>query len=181
MAKRCIYFIKDGMLYKKTFEVSWDNDSMTVNKTFCSDYIFKQSDKFMQPCVDVSGASDIQLHKELTIFGVKDNNGNTISKLWDILRNNTNQSLLPPGSYELIYLKNLNERQLNFALSVKSFYDIYHNPEKYTPTPAKALAALQLLYNQGKIDYVNNIEMFLWWYMINCDNPAEWVNIKHKE
>lgn len=60
-----------------------------------------------------------------------------------------------------------------YTLTVGSFYDIYTNPDKDMFSAPKALAVLQLLYNQGKIDYLSNINMFLHWYYFNGE-ATEW-------
>lgn len=180
MAKRCIYFIRDNILYKKTVEVCWDADAMVYNKVSCSDELFKSALQFMHPCIDVSPSSEIWRCRSLCSYQVKDINGLTVNKMVELLESSTDKEYLPPGSYDLLYIKSLNDKQFNFALSVKSFYDIYFNPEKNVFSPAKALAVLQLLYNQDKLDYIYDMKKFLHWYYINARNPVEWVN-KYEE
>lgn len=174
MAHRGIYFVFDNQLFVNTVEIPWDKESMTVNKIMVSEELFKSAEHFMQPCVDISGSSPIWRTKQLSIFNVVDEQGNNMKDLWNLLDSSKDTNFLPPGSHELIYLKSLNEQQLAFALSIRSFYDIYYNSEKKRASPAVALCALQLLYNQYKLDYINDMDKFLHWFWVNCRCPVEW-------
>lgn len=176
MAKRCIYFCHGNQLYKKTIEVNWDMDSIKVNKVMCSEEIYSSAEKFMQPCIDVSSASSSYIARQLSTFNVKDEQGNSIHNLWKVLDNHENKDMLPPGSYDIVYLKNLSEKQISLIVSAGSFYDLYHNPEKQNTSSAKACAALQLLFMQGKLEYIDDMNKFMHWYMMNCYHPLEWVD-----
>lgn len=176
MAVREIYFVRNNQLFKKTVEVTWDKDSNEVNKRICSEELFKAALPFMQPCVDVSSASPLYNSRGLCTFFVKDENGNPVSKLWEILDGHKDRDFLPPGSYDLIYLKSLTYQQIAYALSKGSFYDIYFNSKKKKTSSAKALAVLQLLYQQNKLDYIGDMNKFLYWYWINGANPVEWTD-----
>lgn len=173
MVKRGIYFVRDNQLFVKTVEIPWDKESMEVNKTYGSEEIFKQALPVMQPCVDVSHASALRATKQLSVYNVVDSNGRKIKESWDMLDNSKEVDFLPPGSYDLLYLSSLNEFQFRYALSVGSFYDTYFNPDKKKSSPAIACAALQLLYKQNKVDYLNDMNKFLHWYYVNCRFPLE--------
>lgn len=173
MSKKCIYFHKNNIMFKQTVEVSWDTEAMKANKILCSKEIKDKAYNWLPLVTDVS-SSPIRLHKSLSIFNVKDSNGISVKDLWDILKSKTDINMLPYGSFDLVYLKNLNSKQLNYALCNMAFFDIYHNPDKDTPTASKALVALQMLYNQGKIDYIEDMHKFLHWYYANCSCPIEW-------
>ena len=159
----------------KSVEVSWDIESREVNKQFCSEEMFKAALPFMQPCVDVSSASGIYRCKTLNPYYVKDENGTSVHDLWEILNKHKDNAILPPGSYDLIYLMNLDEKQIAYALSKGSFYDIYYNRKKKVTSNAKALAVLQLLWQQSKLDYIYDMHKFLWWYFYNGACPLEWT------
>lgn len=164
----------DNQLFVKTVEVPWDKDSIAVNKLMVSEELFKNAEHFMQPCIDVSGSSPIWRTKQLSIFNVKDENGNNIHDLWGMLDNSKDTDFLPPGSHELVYLRYMTEQQMAYALSIRSFYDIYFNREKKRASPAIALCALQMLYKQYKLDYINDPDKFLHWFWLLCRNPIEW-------
>lgn len=173
MVKREIYFVNHGQLFKKSVEVTWDNDSMILNREVASAEVFSNSPSWLQPCVDVSSGS-ISLFRTLSIYQVKDESNNSVSDLWKLLDGSKDVDMLPPGAYDLIYLSNLSERQVQVALSVRSFYDIYYNSSKKKTSPAKALCALQMLYYQNKLDYLADMNKFLYWYFINCQYPLEY-------
>lgn len=174
MAKRGIYFVRWNQLFVKTIDVMWDKESMQFNKAHCSEEIFKSAIPFMQPCIDVSHASSLWLPKSLSLYNVVDGNGNKCKDMWDLLDNSKDKEFLPPGSYDVLYLRSLSEKQIYYALSVGSFYDTYFNKDYKTSSPSIALCALQLLYGQNKLDYLDNMNMFLEWYWTNCRIPLEY-------
>ena len=175
MAKRCIFFQRDNMLYKRTVEVTWDKDCMTYNKSVCSDEIYSYVTPDITPCIDVSSNSRIYRDGSLSPWYTKNEEGIPAMKLFDAL-DERKDIIFPKGCKELLYYKCLTENQVMYILTVGSFYDIYTNPDKDMFSAPKALAVLQLLYNQGKIDYLSNINMFLHWYYFNGE-ATEW-NIK---
>jgi hypothetical protein len=175
MANRCIYFVRDNQLYKRTIDVIWDKDSIDVNKIICEKEMQKIILPFMRPCVDVSSASHEYIARSLATCYVKDKRGTAVRDTWKKLDENPEADILPPGAHDLIYLSNLNEQQVWYALDQNAFYDIFHNPDKQKTCSAKALATLQLLYVQNKLDYIEDANKFLWWYFINCQFPLEWV------
>lgn len=163
----------NGQLFKKTVETSWDVDSMTVNKSFVSKEMFDAAEDWMQPCVDVSSFS-IRMFSQLSVFNVKDDNGNKVYDLWKVLDSSNEIDYLPPGSHDLIYLSNMTTQQIGTALPIRSFYDIFFNSSKKRTSPAIALCALQMLWQQNKLDYLNDMYKFLHWYYINCRFPIEY-------
>lgn len=174
MVQREIYFVRHGMLFKKTLEVTWDNECMTLNKEFTSGEIFEHAESWMQPCVDVSTANRIKMFKPLSIYQVKDGSDNPVSELWKVLDSSKEVDLLPPGSYDLVYLSNLSERQIGIALPIGSFYDTMYNSSRKKTSPAISLCALQMLYAQNKLEYLADMHKFLHWYFINCRFPLEY-------
>lgn len=175
MAKRCIFFIQDNLLYKKTVDALWDTEAVEFSKSVCGEDIFKQSTNIMQPCIDVSPNSPLKNGRSLNIYNVKNDKGATFKQTLDFIQQESDADKYPDSCYDLVYIRLLTDRQVSFALSAKSFYDIYHNPDKPKFTPAKALAVLQLLYSQNKLDYIDDVEKFVWWYYIN-GRPVEWSN-----
>lgn len=175
MTKREIYFVRNNQLYKRTVEVTWDKDSMEVNKKICSEELFNAALPFMQPCVDVSSSSGIYNCRNLSPYCVKDENGNSVHDMWDILSKHKDRKFLPPGSFDLVYLKSLTEEQFIYAMSKNSFYDIYFNSKTKETCSAKALAVLKLLYGQNKLDYILDMNKFLHWYWVNGSCPMEWT------
>lgn len=175
MAKRYIFFTKDNQLYQKTIDAIWDGEAFEYSKIACSDDIFKQSTSEIQPCIDVSSNSPIPLGNNLNVYNVRNDENLSFKQLYDKIQQGSDVDKYPDSCYDLLYLRLLNERQVRYALSVKSFYDIYYNPDKAKFTPAKALAVLQLLYSQDKLDYIYDTEKFVWWYYVN-GRPIEWFN-----
>lgn len=180
MAERAIYFVKHGLLFKKTVDVTWSPDCMKTNKLLCSEEIFEKSDKWLRPCIDVSYASSIYGTKRFSVYSVHDDEDKSIKELWDLLDNSFDSNTLPPGSKDLIYMMSLKTEDAAYALSVRSFYDSVYNPKSGGATPAIALCALQLLYHQNKMDYLTDMHKFLWWYWVNCRRPTEY-NEKYEE
>lgn len=176
LTNRCIYFVRNNTLYKKTVGVHWDSENLEYSKSTCSKEIYEQIDRDLLPCLDVSSTSSMFVGKQLNIYHVIDDAGNKVRELWDVL-NAKGKDLFPPGCYELLYLKSLSENQFYHAITKKSFYDIYHNPNTHNPTASKALAALQLLNWQNKLDYLYDMRSFIYWYMMNCYNALEYIEM----
>ena len=175
MAKRSIFFVRNNILYSKTVDAIWDVNALEYSKEVCGESIFKNAERFMQPCIDVSSNSRIFHGSYLNTYNVKNNQGINFRKMMEMLAQDPNASKYPFSCYDLIYLRLLNEKQVCYTLSAKSFYDIYYNPDKSHFSPSKALAVFQLLYNQNKLDYLQDIEKFCYWYYIN-GNDIEWFN-----
>ena len=173
MAARVIYFEKDNILYQKRVDIPW-GETDSIDRTEVSNSILNESAGIPHPCIDVS--SSARHMKELSVYNVKDANGHPIKDLWDMLGRCKDSEYLPPGSYELIYIKNLTERQIMIILNTGSFYDVYYNPDTLKGSPAKACACVKLLAKQNKLDYVLNPNTFLWWYYANCSHPIMWDN-----
>lgn len=176
MSKRCIYFVKDNTLRMKTFDVSWDKNALEVSKVLGRKAWEESIEDFMRPCVDVSSASQIYQSRNLATCYVKDSKGETVKDIWAKLDNGVDSKYLPPGCHDLLYLTSLNEQQVTYALCQRSFFDMFHNPDNVHTCNAKALAVLQLLYNQGKLDYIEDMNKFLWWYWANGQYAVEWLN-----
>lgn len=175
MAKRCIFFTQNNLLYCKTVDAIWDKDALEYSKVACGDDIFKNSFSEIQPCLDVSSNSLLSHGKQLNIYNVKNAKGATFKQTLDFISQGNDVDQYPDCCYDLIYLRLLTEKQVRIALSAKSFYDIFYNPDKAKFSPAKALVILQMLYKQNKLDYINDTEKFVWWYYIN-GRPVEWYN-----
>lgn len=175
MSKKCIFFVKDNTLYTKTVEAIWDIKAIDYSKEVCGESIFSMAEHFMQPCIDVSSNSKLRQGSVLNVYNVKNSNGVNFIKHLEVMQADPIAKRYPDSCYDLVYLRLLNEKQVRFALSAKSFYDIYYNPDKSHFSVAKALAVLQLLYKQNKLDYLEDTEKFVWWYYIN-GRAIEWFN-----
>lgn len=173
MAKRGIFFIRAGFLCVLNVEVTWDSDAMKYNKFQASKELCESAKSFMHSCIDVSSSSIDSFGKSLNVYNVKDVTGMSIVDSWKVLDAQT-QMILPPGTHDILYLKCLNEKQMIRALSAGSFYDIFYNQDKKVTSAAKCCAVLQLLWKQNKLDYIDDVNKFLWWYWINCRNPIEY-------
>lgn len=175
MAKRCIYFVKDKQLMCKTFDVDWNMDSPEVSKVLCRRELEESLEDFMRPCIDVSASSELYQGRSLATCYVKDSNGTSVKDTWKKLDKGSDREFLPPGCYDLLYITSLSEKQVMYALGQKSFFDMFHNPDKVDTCNAKALAVLQLLSSQGKLDYIEDMNKFLWWYWVNGQYATEWI------
>lgn len=175
MAKRCIYFVRDRQLMCKTFDVDWNMDSLEVSKVLCKRELENVLEDFMRPCIDVTASSELYQGRSLATCYVKDSKGTSVKDTWKKLDKGVDKELLPPGCYDLLYITSLSEKQVLYALGQKSFFDMFHNPDKANTCNAKALAVLQLLSNQGKLDYIEDMNKFLWWYWVNGQYAREWI------
>lgn len=175
--KRCIYFVKNNQLFKKTFDVDWSFDCMDYNILSCDMELPNQIPSFISKCLNVSTASDDFVSKSMSTCFLKDEEGYSVKEQWKSLDLGIDKELLPPGSHDWVYICALNERQVYYALEHSAYFDTFHNPDKQITCSAKALASLKLLYEQGKTDYIENLNNFLYWYYINCQFPVEWLDI----
>lgn len=175
LTKRCVYFVENNTIYKKTVEVHWDPNNLKLNKVLCSKEIYEKVPKEFLPTLDVSSSSIMFVGNKLSVYNVKDDSGNNVRQMWDTLSKHPDKDYFPPGAYELLYLHSLSENQFYTAITKKSFYDIYHNPTTHKPSASKALASLLLLNSQGKLDYIMDMQKYMYWYMMNCYNALEYT------
>lgn len=175
--QRGIYFVYNSQLYRKTVDVPWDKDCPKSSRIMASQELFGNVPKHVQPSLDVSGYAPTQLTKSYSLYYVKSDTGTSLKEVWDTLDKSKEAEFLPPGSKELLYLRSLDERQVLCALSINSFYDVYFNVKNKSGSPAIALCALQLLYEQHKLDYLDDMNKFLHWFWVNCQHPIEWNDI----
>ena len=183
MVKRCIYFCIGNHLRKITTEIPWDLDSMEINKRVHTELVIDTAPEFLKPCEEISIGSDIWKSKCLSTNFVKSDDGISVQRLWKALDNIEIEKGVSskPGLHEYIYLHCLKEEQIFYALNVRSFSDMFHNPDKTYHTNAVALCALQLLQKQDKLDYLNNINMFSEWFYVNISQPIEYVEDRDKD
>ena len=107
MAKRCIFFIQDNLLYKKTVDALWDTEAVEFNKSVCGEDIFKQSTNIMQPCIDVSPNSPLKNGRSLNIYNVKNDKGATFKQTLDFIQQGSDADKYPDSCYDLVYIANL--------------------------------------------------------------------------
>ena len=99
---------------------------------------------------------------------MKYTDGVTVEDAWPVIKQQLGSYV--PGAFDYIYLHSLQEGDFEYIKSCDGFIDIFHNPEKKVNTQAKALAILQLLNKQGKLEILGSAEKFLDWYSsINFD------------
>ena len=175
--QRGIYFVYKDQLYRKTVEVPWDKECTKSSRLLASQELFNNVPDFAQPSLEISGNAPTKLTKSYNIFAVKSDTGSSLKEVWNTLDKCREAEFLPPGSKELLYLRRLDEKQAMGALAINSFYDVYFNVKNKTGSPAIALCALQLLYKQNKLDYLDDMNKFLHWFWINCQYPIEWNDL----
>ena len=172
MITRVIYFEKDNILYQKVIDLEADINE--IDKVSLSTIMLDNSVNIPQPCIDIS--SNARHMRELSPYNVKCVTGQNIKEMWDSLDKCRDKKDLPPGSHELLYIKSLSERQAYIILNTGSFYDVYYSPRGDKGSPAKACACFKLLAKQNKLDYILDMNKFLWWYYANCSHPIRWDN-----
>ncbi len=175
MAKRCIYFVRNNQLYKRTANVEWDMDDLETSVRNCNIAFNELLLPFMEPCINVSTGSEVSITRNMATCFVKDDDGSTVKSLWKKLDLSIGMEFIPPGAHDLLYITSLSEEQVLYTLGMSSFCDSFHNPDKYPTCSAKALASLKLLYMQNKVEYIEDMNKFLWWYWANCQYPLEYI------
>jgi hypothetical protein len=173
MATRCFYYIDDNSIVEQWINISW-------NKGFTKDakhsYIHEAEeialDSYGRIIVDVTTASPLWQSRSLSPYFVKYSDNVSVEDAWPLIKQQLKGFI--PGAFDYIYLHSLQEGDFEYVKSCDGFIDIFHNPEKKTNTQAKALAVLQLLNKQNKIEILCDSEKFLDWYSeINFDIRRE--------
>jgi len=173
MAKRFVYFDYKNTMYCKTVDVTWDRDCMAVNRALCNKEIYESIPTQFKPAMVIDSYSYSNIAKTL-IPNKLTFEGRVIKDVWNEFARCTDVSVLPPGVPEYFYMNALSAKQICFALSIKSCYDLYFNEETQIGSSSRALIACKMLVNQNKLDYLYDVDKFLYWYFVNCARPIEW-------
>ena len=178
MARRCVYYVDNNTLCMLSFEATWSDADTKTNRVMSEIDLMNNLPAELRPCLEVSLPCSLYRVKSFSPSSIMIGDGSVLDA-WKQLDNCLDKDKLPDGAKELLYLRNIDEYQLNLVLSSRSFYDMYHNPDKNNTTIAKALCGMQMLYNQNKLDYLEDKDKFVHWYYINCLYPKE--TSKYKE
>lgn len=178
MIQRCIYFVQNNALYHKTFEVDTDYDNPEISRVMQDSYLQINPRQYGVIC-DINGVTTPNSYglRFLSLYNTRVN-GKNYKDVWDEFTKKSKGMSMPPGCHELLYLQALSYEQEKCALSYTGFYDCYHDPRTDRPTPAKALCAYNMLYYQGKLDYIQDTNMFLHWWYANCYTSKEFLKEK---
>lgn len=104
------------------------------------------------------------ISKQLSIFNVRTAQSKTnvftlMKPLYAI-----DKDTIPLGFMEYVYITCLTEFQMKLALSLGTVTNSKYNCQYQM----RGIMALRLLYRQRKLDYLNSVEKFLYWYWGNC-------------
>mgnify|MGYP007069833729 CR=1 FL=1 len=177
MVKRCLFFCVGNEVRKITTEIPWDMGAMEVNKQMYIKQVYETALPSLLPCEEVSIASPIFKNRSLCINFIKSPEGVSIQRIWkamDQMEIDRGTSF-KPGVFEYVYLYCLTEEQVFYALHIRTFSDMFYNPDKPYHTNAIALCALQLLNKQDKLDYLEDINKFSEWFLCNIGTIREYV------
>ena len=168
MAKRCIYYVSDGILYRQDMIIDWE---LGFTKEAKRVYIKRMQDSFpiksMLP-IDVTSASPDWETRSLSpiYLKVKDKDQSVEDYLADcktMLPRNVDRS--PFNAY--VYLTSLGEKEALTIVRHQAYFDVFHNPERaVNNTQAYWCAMFKYLFETGNIAILNEYAMFLQWFEI---------------
>lgn len=165
--KRCGFYTDGTSIIRKDVLIDWDLGFSSEAKASYIKELRKALGSEFYNCVDVTSCSPIKDARNLCPYYVKTKNGDTVKDRWEWVKQAMDEDEHIPGLYEYIYLNALKPWQIDYALNVDCFYDVFFNPDKLINTNARALAALQLLCSQGKYEYLEDLGKFTYWAYAN--------------
>lgn len=116
-------------------------------------------------------SSDSWIAKKLSMFNVKAEDGTSVYDMWKELDKIKKDGFVD-GLYEYVYIQCLTEEQLKLTLSVTAVTDSIYNNIRLM----RSIISASLLYKQRKIDYLFDIDKFLYWYWANCSYIVRWID-----
>lgn len=166
--KRCGYYCEGNQLYQKNVMIEWGNE---LGKGDAFKYSLEIKEKLGEelfPVIDVSSTTPFRPLRSLCPKSLKTNNGLNSLEYYDAVKSTLDPDGQIPGLFDFIYLNLLPESLYDVALAGKCFYDVFYNPDKKEVTVSRTLAILQLLIKQNKMSYLNDPEIFCYWYYGNA-------------
>lgn len=166
MVLRSVFYVKGESIMQRIVQIAWDLGFDTFAKHKYIERIRLASQLNSNSFIDVTSASDNIKGRFLSPVFVKVK-GRDIS-VEDYLR--SLQEHIPDlwniaGISDYVYLTNLNNNHIDILMQYEYYSDVFHNPQKsYGNTQACSLAIYKLLYVQGKLQLLENLEEFLNWY-----------------
>lgn len=166
---RCFFYIEDNRIVSQHFEMEWLEDLTYAFKNSVVYAIEHNVPKKHLPATDVTSSSQYRDIRDLNIFKVKYPNTNmNFYQYWNtVVIGIYAEADEIPGLYSYLYLNCLTSEDVAATLRYNCFYDIYYNPLKKYNSVALTLIALRLLKEQNKLDYLADIDKFMYWYYCN--------------
>lgn len=163
MVKRCGYFVQDCKLCRKDVFIEWNKGFDKQAKHAYIEDIIRNLGDDLGITKDVTTASPDYEARSLSPLCVKDKYGNCLEDVWNAVKEELGD-LFINGIGDFVYLSNLSSEHVSIALSIDCYIDVFHNPDKAINTQAKWLAVLKLLYEQNRLELLDDMEGFLQWY-----------------
>lgn len=162
------YFVYNRCLHYKDVIIDWKDEEITDDlKALYIKEVKNGLGDLLTPYIDVSGSSNVRMAKFLSPRIVKSLNGLSVLQVSNKLSELMSVDADLPGIFEYVYLNALKPWQLDYILHIRCFFDIFQNPYKKENSAARACAVYQLLYQQNKLDYLNDLSTFSYWCWCN--------------
>lgn len=167
LVKRRGYFVFNRQLHYKDVFIEWDMDLDDESKLIYVQRVKDQLGELLRPCIDISGATDIKDARFLSCNFVKANQDESVKKMAERICQQMSIDIDLPGIPDYIYLTSLRPSQLNYILHIRCFFDVFRNPDKPGINVARSCALYQMLYYQNKLDYLKDLNKFVYWCLCN--------------
>ncbi len=164
--KRCGFYIDGNIIVRKDVYIKWNFDMSKEDRYLYANMIKKELGRDLDPIIDTTTSSTNYLGKKLSGYWNKIEGMNTIEAYKDLLEQ-YDYAKQVPGIYEYIYYMALSESSMKFINQVKTFTNMFFNPDKVITCDALACIALKLLLMQGKFEYINDVEKLCYWFYCN--------------
>lgn len=169
MAKRCVYYVKDNVLYRQDIIIDWE---LGFDRDAKREYIRRIQNTFPDKdvrAVDVTTASPDWHTRSLSPIYLKMKDipdksvEDYLADCKSMLPKNTDRG--PFNAY--IYLTNVGEEEAYTIIQHTAFFDVFHSPDKAgNNTQAYWCAVFKYLYDTGNTAILNDWSMFLQWFEI---------------
>ncbi|MBQ2885949.1 MAG: hypothetical protein IJE43_19685 [Alphaproteobacteria bacterium] len=168
---RCFFYIENNRIVSQYFEIEWMEELTYAFRNTVVYAIESNVPKKHLPATDVTSSSQYRDIRDMNVFSVKYPKTNlNFYQYWNtVIKNIYEEADEIPGLFSYLYLNCLSADDIDATLKYNCFYDIYYNPKKKYNSVALTLIALKLLIKQNKLDYLRDMNKFMYWYYCNVD------------
>ena len=169
MAKRCVYYVQDNVLYRQDIIIDWE---LGFDREAKREYIKRMQDSFpikAMQAVDVTTASPNWNTRSLSPVFVRMKTGPDKS-VEDYLSDV--KTMLPKGVDRspfnaFIYLTNLGQDEAHTIVTHEAYFDVFHSPDKSgNNTQAYWCGLFKYLFVTRNVAILNDYGMFLKWFEV---------------
>lgn len=170
MAKRCGFYVRNGVIVRRDVDIAWNLGFEISSKRRYIAKLHEALGDDVTPIAEVTTASGIEETRKLSPMILEAYGKRlTVEDYWqDVVKPGLDKNTFVNGLLDFIYLVSLKPDNIAVALKYNCYTDVFHNPDKVVSgnTQAKSLALLRLMYETDNLSYinVNGVNEFLSYY-----------------